>query len=456
MTHELGHLFGAIHTNKPDTVMAPIVRYQIPTAFDAENKEILSLTRKMDFRNGLESLPAADVQRLLGSYLKLMAFDQRFDFYYSLGIFYLKLGQTEDAAKVWEKALTIDPDNPRIHYDLGVLYSKQGKQAAAIEKLSASVRKLSHPALNELKADALNYLGSAYLQQGAIDAAYRAWSSASSLRKNDPGIKTNLATVQLMMGKVDEAIRMYQEVLRAEPKNAKALNNLGYAYYQKGNYPSAIHHLTQALKVARKQTARGPVNVLDETQPSEIHNKLGQVYLRTNNKKKALEHFETSCKLNPSPDCFKNMGFIHYELNDLNKAVGELSAALSQNQDDPQIYGVLGVALSRLKEDQKALKVFQEGLTRVHDKKMLAMLHKNLGGIYLQHQQADLAVREYQFAIANDWTNIDSHFGLGLSYFAQERFPDARQCFINVLRQDPKNKKAQEMMTKVDQMLSRI
>ncbi len=455
MTHELGHLFGAIHTNKPDTVMSPIVRYQIPTALDPENKEILAMTRRMDFRLGLESLPSPDVQRLLGSYLKLMTLDQPFDFYYSLGIFYLKLGQSEDAAKAWEKALAIDPENPRIDYDLGILYSRQGKQAEATERLNAAVRKLSHPSLNEMKADALNYLGNAYLQQKALDAAYRAWSGAAALRKNDPGIQANLATVQLMMGKTDEAIRMYQGVLRIQPKNTKALNNLGYAYYIKGNYAAAITQLQQALKAAPAQTVRGPINALDGSQPSEIHKNLAQVYLKTNDKKKALDHFEASCKLNPAPDCFKSMGIIHYDQGEFEKAVQELSLALSEIKDDAQLYGVLGVALSKLKEDQKAAGVFQEGLKHVKDKKMQAMLHKNLGGIYLQHQQADLAVREYQLAVANDWDSTDGHFGLGLSYYAQDRLLEARQCFANVLRLDPQNAKARELMGKIDLSLSR-
>jgi tetratricopeptide (TPR) repeat protein len=258
MTHELGHVFGATHTNAPDTVMSPIVRYQIPTDFDAENREIISLTRKMDFRKGLESLSPADVQRLLGSYLKLMQFDQRFDFYYSLGVFYLRLGQTDDTLKAWEKAAELDPDNPRIYYDLGVLYMKRGQQDLAIQKLNLASRKLSHPSLSDLKAEALTYLGSAYFQKGSIDSAYQAWSKASGLRQKDENLKANLALIQLMMGKYNEAIRMLEEVIQKNPKNAKALDNLGYAYAQKNDYPQAITYLAKALKLAPNQTIHGP------------------------------------------------------------------------------------------------------------------------------------------------------------------------------------------------------
>ncbi len=455
LTHELGHAFGAIHTNKPETIMSPIVQYQIPTAFDAENREIISLTRKMDFRRGLESLPAAEIQRLLGSYLKLMAFGQGFDFYYSLGVFYLRLGQTDDTLRAWEKAADIDPENARIDYDLGTLYMKRGQQDLAIQKLNTAVRKLSHPALVQIKADALNMLGNTYFQKNAVEAAYHAWSGAAAIRPKDQGIKANLALVQLMMGKTGEAIRMLEEVVRANPNDAKALGNLGYAYFKKGNYPQALQYLTRTLKLSQKQTIRGSSGPFDPSQPSEIHKNLAFVYLKMNDKKKAVEHFQISCQQNPGADCMKNLGYLYYEQGDFPKAAGALASVVAQGStDDPQIYGMLGASLAQMKDDAKAIAAFEEGIKRVSDKKILSLFHQNIANLYVQHEQWDTAVHEFNLALSNDWSNTTGHYGLGIAYIGQGRYKEALQSLNNVLRLDPKNAAAKKLIANVEKALA--
>ena len=147
LTHELGHLFGAVHTSDPSSMMFPVIDKQIPTRFDPENHDIIMGTRHIDFQRGVEALPRIAIQRLLGSYLKMAVQDQPFDFFYMIGVLYLTLGQYDDTLKAWKKAASILPDLPRIHYDLGMIYYQLGDQQNAVKELSRAVQGFRFPSV---------------------------------------------------------------------------------------------------------------------------------------------------------------------------------------------------------------------------------------------------------------------------------------------------------------------
>ena len=55
----------------------------------------------------------------------------------------------------------------------------------------------------------------------------------------------------LEAGKVDEAQRIYEQVLKEDPGNPLALNNLGAIMVKKGKYAEALSYLHQALPQAK-------------------------------------------------------------------------------------------------------------------------------------------------------------------------------------------------------------
>ena len=55
----------------------------------------------------------------------------------------------------------------------------------------------------------------------------------------------------LEAGKVEEAQKLYEEVLRQDPGNPLALNNLGAVMVKKGKYQEALAYLKKALPQAK-------------------------------------------------------------------------------------------------------------------------------------------------------------------------------------------------------------
>lgn len=70
------------------------------------------------------------------------------------------------------------------------------------------------------------------------------------LRVSDvPAVRYNLAVMLEKAGKPDQAMREYRKVLRTDPEDVEAMNNLGKLYYGKGDFTRAMSMYEKAVKI---------------------------------------------------------------------------------------------------------------------------------------------------------------------------------------------------------------
>jgi Flp pilus assembly protein TadD len=86
-------------------------------------------------------------------------------------------------------------------------------------------------------------------------------------------------------------MNMAQTARRGMPDSPNAADTLGWAYYQKGIYQSAIGQFQEALKLGEK---RG------EPDDAAVHYHLGMAYEKTNQTGLARQQLEKAIKLSPS------------------------------------------------------------------------------------------------------------------------------------------------------------
>lgn len=452
LVHELGHLFGAAHTEDRNSVMSPVVERQIPSAFDPENREIIKMTRNFDFKRGIKALDLNTAKQLMGSYVKFTKTDQPFEFYYALGKCYAKAGKFQNAVEVWEIARKREPENPRVRYDLGVLYSRMGKTDAAQQELAAAVARFDLPSEEPYKAAALNILGGVYLKQGNLDAAYSAWSRCLAIRPDYFDARVNLAVVQIRRKQFQDGAKLLEQLLKASPDHVNILSHLGLAYYQTGRYREAIDSFNRALKVVSRQSPPRALDASDITQPAQLHTYLGFAHLKLSGPKAAIGHFETACRMRSTLDCHKQLGELYYQMGRWDEAIRELSAVLGQKKDLPSVYGALGASLYKKGEYKKAATIFNEGLRYVSDPKTKSIYHAQIGNIYRKAKSIMLAKQEFQLAIALDGANKDAHLGMAQVYLAEKDIPHAVHSLNHVLAMDPQYKQARQLL---DQLKSR-
>lgn len=446
LIHELGHLFGAVHTDEPETVMASWVERQIPRRFDPENNQIISLTRSIDFKNGIQVLDRNTIELLLQSYLKLIVKDQPYEFFYVLGILYLQLGKQEDALKSWKAAARLNDQNAQIHFDMGMLYFTMEQRKKAISELSRAISFYTLPGQNGDKAQALKYLGEAYFEEGNFLAAYDAWSRASTLQPEDLELKTDLAAVLLKRGQFDEAIRLLRKVLEKNAEYLKAVLNLGIAYYETGQFDQAYQYLQLALQ---KSETEKP-SFFSRNQYADIHQYLGDIYFKGNKLSEALSHYKTVCEIKPTVDCHKRLGEALSQAGEWDAAIQQFAWVLQQEKQDPDVYGLLGTAFAQKGRVEDALSVFREGLRYAKNNQQGAQFHKNMGNLLLGTRHFDLAATEFRYGLAKDWNNLDCQMGLALAYMGNNQPLEAREALLNVLRLDPNHEKAKTMLANIE------
>ncbi len=442
LVHELAHLFGGVHTTDSASILYPVVDRQLPAQFDAENHEIITRTRTMDFRRGLGSLPSNVLQNLLGSYLKLAATDQPFDFYYSLGILYANLGQYDDAMSAWKKAASILPTQARIHYDLGMLYYRLGSQTESIRELMQCVQCARFRSENPQKVLALKTLGDIYMGQDNFVAAYQAYMRGIALEPEDTDLQTGLAIISMKKGQFADASREFEKILAKDPNNVKVLINIGIACAQMDRLTESERWLNKALPLAGKSS-----------EVIEIHNALGRIYYKSNKQPQAIEHFRKACSMDMNVSCLKGLAQIHYELGQWDDCLQVLAKVLQIDKTDPDVYGTLATVVMQKGDAEGAIGLFREGLRYAKDNATAAKFYKNIGYILVQKQQYSPAEKEFQMAIAKDWNNAESYLGLSMVYLGLQDPVNAKEALKNVLRLDPKNNKAKEMLQSVEKVL---
>ncbi len=455
LAHELGHLFGAIHSADRQSIMSPVVELQLPSRFDAQNRGIMQMTRDMDFTRGIDSVSPALSSQLATAYLKMIQTDQSSDFFQALGLFYLKMGRPQEAFKVWIKARDMAPDQYVIRYNLGFLAQQLGDYDRAIRELSAAVSMLTLPTQKKEKARVLDALAGSYFKKKNYLSSHRTWNQALALDPGNSQIKLNLAILKLMMGQEEAAIQDFNRFLKKDPQNPRLLTFIGSAYYRKERYDKAVEYLEQALAILNAKKHLDKSKMPDTGQLYETHQNLAAAYMKLNDQAKAAGYLKSACAMRPSLACREQLGGIYYQMERWDDCLEQLVPVLETRKEDYQLYAKVGVAFEKKGDHRNAISLFREGLRYTDNKMEKANLHRNLGYALLQLQQWDLAFQDFQVGLTLNWNDTEGHLGAGIAKMKKMDLMGASESFKTVLKINPKHAQAQKLLKAVQENMQK-
>lgn len=146
---------------------------------------------------------------------------QNIDAYVVLAWTYYDMGRLELAKLVCFQALTISDKTPAVHNLLGLVHMKM----ADVTKAMASFQKAVEadpkyvPALMNVGALAFSYKD--------YETSYRSFDQASKVQPKDPTILSAKGVAARGMGNLEEAEKLYREVLAADERQPSVWFNLG-------------------------------------------------------------------------------------------------------------------------------------------------------------------------------------------------------------------------------------
>jgi len=198
----------------------------------------------------------------------------------------------------------------------------------------------------------------------------------------------------------------YRLAIEADPSSEFLTSALAELYVKTGRIADAVKEAQDIIK-------RDPKNL-------EAHKLLGRIYLRSlgdmpggngsdNILKLAIEQYEQITKLDPdSVDDHLLLGRLYRLSNDLAKAEAELKTAVKIDPSSEEAVTTLAMLYTDEGDTTHALKV----LSSIPDSARSAKLYAALGAAYEQRKDYKSAIDAYKHAIVLDRDNLDAIRGL--------------------------------------------
>lgn len=153
----------------------------------------------------------------------------------------------------YSRELTLSPDNPRFHLNLGLAYVAEAKKYDGVKKArdlyyTLAAREFEKAvSLNPSFQKAYINAANAYIDLGLYDRAVRHLKNALAVEE-DSLAYYNLAVASYHSGQLDKAVRYAKRALFLMPGYGEAYVALGNAYYLNGDYGRAKAAWLQAVK----------------------------------------------------------------------------------------------------------------------------------------------------------------------------------------------------------------
>jgi beta-lactamase regulating signal transducer with metallopeptidase domain/Flp pilus assembly protein TadD len=278
------------------------------------------------------------------------------DTLYSTGAACFKEGRYQEAEEAFRKIYQLDPGNLKGIVGLAEVYMRENKQDEAIRFVQSEADK--NPTRLEFRTALGNLLvrvgkddlaiaefqraldsgtkdsktvgdlyfriGEANRRMGDLNAAIRAFQQAKAADPNNTKVLLQLGLILDGAGRRSEVKPVYDELLKAEPDNPMALNNLAFIKAEEGV------DLDGALAMAQRALQKLPNS-------PDIADTIGWIYLKKSMSDEAIAAFRNAVQAPPERPAFHyHLAMALIQKGDNAGAMQELQAALKNNPSNTE------------------------------------------------------------------------------------------------------------------------
>jgi len=328
------------------------------------------------------------------------------DTHFQLGLVSIRKKKWETAEEAFVSAIQQDPSLPYAHYQLALLYFKQGKKAKAEREMKM---------FQQWERDETD----PFSHQRAI-------------------LVNNLGTLYLNEGKHEKAIQYYQRAISYNPNLVEAYNGLGRAFSLLKRFSQANQAQQQAIQLNPKM--------------AEAHAGLGFIRLKKaestkddSDYKLALNAYRQARKLQPNlPEVLLNLGNIALKLSLLQEAKNAFYALLSLSSDftdqkqSDRYQEQAHLALGELNlRQEKLLAAHHHYYEVLKGSPNLVIAHYRLGIVASKQGKFDEAIEHYNTVLKSAPDMVEVHYLMGRIYAEREQYQQAENAYQRVIKAKP-------------------
>jgi serine/threonine-protein kinase len=199
---------------------------------------------------------------------------------------YERLGRLKDAEDSYRKALSLDPENISVLDSYANYLFRQSRFEDAVREWRAVIR------LGPDNAAALVNLGSALSEGGRFPEAITMYERAVSLKPSHMAY-SNLGTAYSRTKRYPESADAYRKALELDEKDWLVWGNLGYvSSWMGGMEKQAVQAFDRAIQLAEAERKESP-------RDASLHSALALYYAKTGKPQLARQRLSTALTLSP-------------------------------------------------------------------------------------------------------------------------------------------------------------
>ncbi len=315
-------------------------------------------------------------------------------YYVFLGNLYMQDNKNDDAYEIFERAKTVDPENPYLITSFANYYEKTGKKADAERELQSALFSTKMDIDSKLEILA-QYIGNLQHNEGDTERANALLDTLIVLNPVEPKLNLIYGNLLMIQQKTDEALFQFQIFTDANPTNPvgweqmiKTVPNdsldksieitkqalsylpdepifyyyLAIGQYQKKEYDEAIKTLTNGISIITEDD--NPFLV------SELYGLMGGMYFEIAQPDSAFIAYQNALRYNP-----QNLGILNnysyhlaLEKKDLDKAEKMSSYTIKAEPTNPTYLDTYGWVLFE-QGDYVTAKIYLENAVKYSEEK---------------------------------------------------------------------------------------
>lgn len=201
-------------------------------------------------------------------------------------------------------------------------------------------------------------------------------------------------------GHIQDAEKLYKEILQKQPDHEEANHLLGLVKFQQGDHLNAIALITRAVEIDPSFAA--------------AHYNLGRCHEQIGENEKAAQSYNASLSLRPDDaDCYLGLGNARLGLLQLEEALDAFEKAIALSPKFAEAHNNRGKTLKELKRREEALASYEKAIAL---NPRFAEAHSNRSNTLRDMKRLDEALASYNKALE---LKPDIDFLIGRRLFAE-------------------------------------